>query len=40
LSRTLPQALIGAGTVTDPETARAVIDAGAKFVVSPCSGRA
>ena len=35
LSRTLPQALIGAGTVTDPDTARAVIDAGAKFVVSP-----
>ena len=35
LSRTLPQALIGAGTVTDPATAQAVIDAGAKFVVSP-----
>jgi 2-dehydro-3-deoxyphosphogluconate aldolase/(4S)-4-hydroxy-2-oxoglutarate aldolase len=35
LSRTLPQALIGAGTVTDAATARAVIDAGAKFVVSP-----
>jgi len=35
LSRTLPQALIGAGTVTDPATAREVIDAGAKFVVSP-----
>ena len=35
LSRALPHALIGAGTVTDPETARAVIDAGAKFVVSP-----
>jgi len=35
LSRTLPQALIGAGTVTDPATARDVIDAGAKFVVSP-----
>ena len=35
LSRALPQALIGAGTVTDPATARAVIDAGAKFVVSP-----
>ncbi|MGA2624938.1 MAG: bifunctional 4-hydroxy-2-oxoglutarate aldolase/2-dehydro-3-deoxy-phosphogluconate aldolase [Bacteroidota bacterium] len=27
--------VIGAGTVTDPETARAVIDAGAQFVVSP-----
>ena len=35
LSRALPDALIGAGTVTDPGTARAVIDAGAKFVVSP-----
>jgi 2-dehydro-3-deoxyphosphogluconate aldolase / (4S)-4-hydroxy-2-oxoglutarate aldolase len=31
----MPSALIGAGTVTDPDTARAVIDAGAKFVVSP-----
>ena len=27
--------LLGAGTVTDPVTARAVIDAGASFVVSP-----
>ena len=27
--------LLGAGTVVDPETARAVIDAGARFVVSP-----
>ena len=27
--------IIGAGTVTDPETAGAVIDAGAQFVVSP-----
>ena len=27
--------LIGAGTVLDPETARACIDAGAKFIVSP-----
>jgi 2-dehydro-3-deoxyphosphogluconate aldolase/(4S)-4-hydroxy-2-oxoglutarate aldolase len=35
LSRALPGALIGAGTVTDSETARAVIAAGAKFVVSP-----
>lgn len=31
----LPAALIGAGSVTDADTARAVIDAGAKFVVSP-----
>lgn len=30
-----PDVLIGAGTVTDAETARAVIDAGAQFVVSP-----
>ncbi len=30
-----PDILIGAGTVTDAETARAVIDAGAQFVVSP-----
>lgn len=35
LSGSLPDALIGAGTVTDATTARAVIDAGAKFVVSP-----
>jgi len=31
----LPNALIGAGTVTDADTARSVIGAGAKFVVSP-----
>jgi len=31
-----PDVVIGAGTVLDPETARAVILAGAKFVVSPC----
>lgn len=30
-----PDVLIGAGTVTDPETAKAVIKAGAKFVVGP-----
>jgi 2-dehydro-3-deoxyphosphogluconate aldolase/(4S)-4-hydroxy-2-oxoglutarate aldolase len=35
LVKALPAALIGAGTVTDADTARAVIDAGAKFVVSP-----
>src|SRR5438067_2450195 len=29
------EALVGAGTVLDPETARACIDAGARFVVSP-----
>jgi len=27
--------VVGAGTVLDPETARAVVDAGAEFVVSP-----
>lgn len=30
-----PQVVIGAGTVLDPETARAVILAGAEFIVSP-----
>jgi len=29
------EAIIGAGTVLDPETARACINAGAKFIVSP-----
>lgn len=29
--------LIGAGTVLDPETARACIDAGAQFIVSPAT---
>src|SRR5215470_491241 len=36
LAPTLPDGfLLGAGTVTDADTARAVIDAGAAFVVSP-----
>ena len=36
LAKTLPSELIlGAGTVTDTETADRVIDAGAKFLVSP-----
>src|SRR5947207_14228254 len=36
LAPTLPDGfLLGAGTVTSAETARAVIDAGARFVVSP-----
>ena len=36
LAPTLPDGfLLGAGTVTDAETARAVIDAGASFVVGP-----
>ena len=36
IARTLPDGfLLGAGTVTDAETARQVIDAGASFVVGP-----
>jgi 2-dehydro-3-deoxyphosphogluconate aldolase/(4S)-4-hydroxy-2-oxoglutarate aldolase len=36
LAPTLPEGfLLGAGTVTDVDTARAVIDAGARFVVGP-----
>lgn len=36
LAKSLPDTvLLGAGTVTDADTARAVIDAGARFVVSP-----
>lgn len=35
LSQALPDALIGAGTVVDAATARTVINAGARFVVSP-----
>ena len=36
LSRSLPPGIVlGAGTVIDPATARAVIDAGARFIVSP-----
>jgi 2-dehydro-3-deoxyphosphogluconate aldolase/(4S)-4-hydroxy-2-oxoglutarate aldolase len=36
LAAALPEGfLLGAGTVTDPATARAVIDAGASFVVGP-----
>jgi len=36
LAASLPDGfLLGAGTVTDPATARAVIDAGARFVVGP-----
>jgi len=35
LAREWPDVLIGAGTVLDPETARACIDEGAQFIVSP-----
>ena len=34
-----PSVLIGAGSVIDPETARAAIQAGAKFLVTPVSKR-
>lgn len=37
IRRELPQALVGAGTVTRPEQIDAVIDAGAEFMVSPGS---
>jgi len=37
LTRAQPNAVIGAGTVLDSETARACILAGAKFVVSPAT---
>jgi 2-dehydro-3-deoxyphosphogluconate aldolase/(4S)-4-hydroxy-2-oxoglutarate aldolase len=41
LAPTMPSGfLLGAGTVTDADTARRVIDAGAKFVVSPVFRRA
>ena len=35
LSRTMPGALIGAGTVLDPYHAERCLDAGAQFIVSP-----
>jgi 2-dehydro-3-deoxyphosphogluconate aldolase / (4S)-4-hydroxy-2-oxoglutarate aldolase len=35
LAQTLPSTLLGAGTVLDVATARAALDAGARFVVSP-----
>ncbi len=35
MARDLPQVLVGAGTVLDPETARICILEGARFVVSP-----
>ena len=33
----IPGAVVGAGTVLTPEDAEAAIDAGARFIVSPCS---
>ncbi|MBO9451160.1 bifunctional 4-hydroxy-2-oxoglutarate aldolase/2-dehydro-3-deoxy-phosphogluconate aldolase [Tropicibacter sp. R16_0] len=36
LRKSYPQIVTGAGTVFDAEQARAVLDAGAQFVVSPC----
>jgi 2-dehydro-3-deoxyphosphogluconate aldolase / (4S)-4-hydroxy-2-oxoglutarate aldolase len=35
LTRTMPEILVGAGTVLNPEAAKRCIDAGAKFLVSP-----
>ena len=35
-AKRFPTVLLGAGTVTDADTARSAIDAGAKFIVSPC----
>src|ERR1700737_4527135 len=35
LVKRFDDAIVGAGTVLDPETARACIDAGAQFIVSP-----
>lgn len=35
-ARMAPEFLVGAGTVLDVETARACIDAGADYLVSPC----
>ena len=41
LTRSLPEAfMVGAGTVLDADTAQQVIDAGARFVVSPVLRRA
>lgn len=37
IRRNLPQVVVGAGTVTQPEQIEAVIDAGAEFMVSPGS---
>ncbi len=34
--RMTPGFLVGAGTVLDPDTARACVDAGADYLVSPC----
>jgi 2-dehydro-3-deoxyphosphogluconate aldolase/(4S)-4-hydroxy-2-oxoglutarate aldolase len=35
LARSLPETIVGAGTVLDTETARRCLDAGAKFLTSP-----
>ncbi len=36
VKRFLGKVLVGAGTVTDAETARRAMDAGAEFIVTPC----
>ena len=36
VAKRFPEVLVGAGTVTDAETARRAVDAGAEFIVTPC----
>jgi 2-dehydro-3-deoxyphosphogluconate aldolase/(4S)-4-hydroxy-2-oxoglutarate aldolase len=36
VAKQFPDVLLGAGTVTDAETVRRAVDAGAEFIVSPC----
>jgi 2-dehydro-3-deoxyphosphogluconate aldolase/(4S)-4-hydroxy-2-oxoglutarate aldolase len=36
VAKRLPRVLVGAGTVTQPETARRAVEAGAEFIVTPC----
>jgi 2-dehydro-3-deoxyphosphogluconate aldolase/(4S)-4-hydroxy-2-oxoglutarate aldolase len=36
VAKRLPRVLVGAGTVTDAETARRAVEAGAEFIVTPC----
>lgn len=40
LAKSVPEVVLGAGTVLDPETARACIDAGAQFISSPAFDQA
>ena len=36
VAKRFPEVLLGAGTVTDTETAKRAVDAGAAFIVTPC----